>query len=122
MCIRDSTARVRAGLGESATEAWTEGVALDRAAAVRIGLAVATSALKGGTTTASTPAVQRPVAPVPELVVRTLGPLEVIKQGAPIPSTAWGSARPRELLVMLLVNPDGLTKEQVGLAFWPEAS
>ena len=23
---------------------------------------------------------------------------------------------------MLLVNPDGLTKEQVGLAFWPEAS
>jgi predicted ATPase/DNA-binding SARP family transcriptional activator len=116
------TASVRAGLGEGATEAWTEGVALGRPAAVKIGLAVATSALKGGTTTASTPAVQRPVAPVPELVVRTLGPLEVIKQGTPIPGTAWGSARPRELLVMLLVNPDGLTKEQVGLAFWPEAS
>ena len=30
--------------------------------------------------------------------------------------------RPRELLVMLMMNPEGCTKEQVGLAFWPEAS
>jgi predicted ATPase/DNA-binding SARP family transcriptional activator len=116
------TAKVRAGLGEAAAGTWAEGVALDRAAAVKTGLAVATSALKGTNTTASLPAVQRPVAPAAELIVRTLGPLEVIRQGTPIPATAWGSARPRELLVMLLVNPDGLTKEQVGLAFWPEAS
>ena len=115
-------AKVRAGLGASAGDTWAEGVALDRAAAVRIGLAVATSALKGTSTTASVAAVQRPVAPAAELIVRTLGPLEVIRQGTPIPSTAWGSARPRELLVMLMVNPDGLTKEQVGIAFWPEAS
>ena len=116
------TAKVREGLGPAATGIWSEGVALDRAAAVRIGLAVAAAALRGSTTTASTPAIQRPVAPPIELVVRTLGPLEVIKRGTPIPSTAWGSARPRELLVMLMANPDGLTKEQVGIAFWPEAS
>ena len=115
-------ATVREGLGEGAAATWSEGVALDRAGAVRIGLAVAAAALRGSTTTASTPAVQRPAAPVTELAVRTLGPLEVITRGTPIPTTAWGSARPRELLVMLLVNPDGLTKEQVGTAFWPEAS
>jgi DNA-binding SARP family transcriptional activator len=39
-----------------------------------------------------------------------------------IDSAAWGSARPRELLVYLMMHPDGRTKEQVGLAFWPEAS
>jgi DNA-binding SARP family transcriptional activator len=72
--------------------------------------------------TASAPAVQRPVAQVPDLLVRALGPLQVIRKGEPISPAAWGSARPRELLVMLMVNPEGCTKEQVGLAFWPEAS
>jgi DNA-binding SARP family transcriptional activator len=42
--------------------------------------------------------------------------------GNQIDASAWGSARPRELLVYLLVHPDGRTKEQVGLAFWPDAS
>jgi DNA-binding SARP family transcriptional activator len=40
----------------------------------------------------------------------------------PIDTAAWGSARPRELLVYLLMHPEGRTKEQVGLAFWPDAS
>jgi len=39
-----------------------------------------------------------------------------------IAATAWGSARPRELLIYLLIHPEGRTKEQVGLAFWPDAS
>jgi DNA-binding SARP family transcriptional activator len=39
-----------------------------------------------------------------------------------IESSAWGSARPRELLMYLLIHPEGRTKEQVGLAFWPDAS
>lgn len=114
--------KVRTGLGVAAGDTWAEGASLDRAAAVKLGLAVAASALKGTTTTASVQAVQRPAAPAPELVVRTLGPLEVIRKGTAIPSTAWGSSRPRELLVMLMVNPDGLTKEQVGVVFWPDAS
>jgi DNA-binding SARP family transcriptional activator len=39
-----------------------------------------------------------------------------------LPAATWGSARPRELLLYLLLHPEGRTKEQVGLAFWPDAS
>ena len=56
------------------------------------------------------------------LRVHALGPLEVLVNEQAVESSAWGSARPRELLVHLLMYPDGRTKEQVGLAFWPEAS
>jgi DNA-binding SARP family transcriptional activator len=56
------------------------------------------------------------------LRVLALGPLQVFVGNDPIDTTAWGSARPRELLVYLLMHPEGRTKEQVGLAFWPEAS
>jgi two-component SAPR family response regulator len=51
-----------------------------------------------------------------------LGPLQVFVNGEMIDSVAWGSARPRELLLYLLMHPEGRTKEQVGLVFWPEAS
>ena len=65
-----------------------------------------------------------PAAPaaVDTLRVLALGPLQVFVGSDAIDTTVWGSARPRELLVYLLMHPDGRTKEQVGLAFWPEAS
>jgi len=56
------------------------------------------------------------------LRVLALGPLQVFVDGELVESMAWGSARPRELLVFLLMHPEGRTKEQVGLAFWPDAS
>ena len=56
------------------------------------------------------------------LRVLALGALQVYVGGRLLDPSAWGSARPRELLVYLLMHPDGRTKEQVGLAFWPEAS
>jgi predicted ATPase/DNA-binding SARP family transcriptional activator len=59
---------------------------------------------------------------LPTLRVLALGPLQVFSGNTLIDSTAWGSARPRELLVYLMMHPEGRTKEQVGLAFWPEAS
>ena len=58
----------------------------------------------------------------PRLRVQALGPLQVVVGDTPIDAAAWGSARPRELLVYLLMHPEGRTKEQVGLAFWPDAS
>ena len=68
--------------------------------------------------------VTPPVAPAVADMLRVLalGPLQVFVGGEAIDTTAWGSARPRELLLYLLMHPDGRTKEQVGLAFWPEAS
>jgi DNA-binding SARP family transcriptional activator len=58
----------------------------------------------------------------PRLRVLALGPLQVYVGGKLVDAAAWGSARPRELLAYLLVHPDGRTKEQAGLAFWPDAS
>jgi len=67
--------------------------------------------------------VTPPVVPANDtLRVMALGPLQVFVGNEAIDTTVWGSARPRELLVYLLMHPDGRTKEQVGLAFWPEAS
>jgi DNA-binding SARP family transcriptional activator len=57
-----------------------------------------------------------------KLRVLALGPLQVFAGDRLVDSAAWGSARPRELLIYLMMHPDGRTKEQVGLAFWPEAS
>src|SRR4029079_1304518 len=57
-----------------------------------------------------------------QLRVLALGPLQVFVGDRMIDVSAWGSARPRELLVYLLMHPEGRTKEQVGLAFWPDAS
>jgi predicted ATPase/two-component SAPR family response regulator len=56
------------------------------------------------------------------LKVHALGPLEVFIGARQIESAAWGSARPRELLAYLLMHPAGCTKEQVGVAFWPDAT
>jgi len=58
----------------------------------------------------------------PALEVRALGPLEILRDGAPLPETAWRYARPRELLLYLMSHPDGRTREQIGLVFWPESS
>lgn len=58
----------------------------------------------------------------PRLHVQALGPLQVRVGERALSPLTWGAARPREFLVYLLLHPEGRTKEQVGLAFWPEAS
>lgn len=58
----------------------------------------------------------------PDLDVRALGALEVRVRGEPLAGDAFGSSKPRELLLLLLCSPDGLTREQAGLAFWPDSS
>jgi predicted ATPase/DNA-binding SARP family transcriptional activator len=70
----------------------------------------------------SAPDPQENGAERPRLRVHALGPLQVSAAGRAVESAAWGSARPRELLVYLLLHPEGRTKEQVGLAFWPDSS
>jgi len=45
----------------------------------------------------------------------------VEKEGLPLDSPDW-IQKPRELLYYLLSHPEGRTKEQIGLALWPEAS
>jgi predicted ATPase/DNA-binding SARP family transcriptional activator len=57
-----------------------------------------------------------------DLRVRALGPLEIRVADEPLEGDAFGSSKPRELLLLLLLHSEGCTRDQVGVAFWPEAS
>jgi predicted ATPase/DNA-binding SARP family transcriptional activator len=57
-----------------------------------------------------------------QLSVHDLGPLTITLGGQPLASEGRASQRARELLVFLLAHPPGPTKEQVGVAFWPDAT
>lgn len=54
--------------------------------------------------------------------IAALGPLRIRVPGAASGADPWTSARVRELLVFLLLHPEGTTKEEIGLALWPEAT
>jgi DNA-binding SARP family transcriptional activator len=68
-------------------------------------------------TTAVTPAAVEP-----PLSVRSLGRLEIRRDGTLLRSDSWRYAKPRELLLYLLSHPDGRTRDQIGVVFWPDAS
>ena len=63
-----------------------------------------------------------PFAP-PTLTVRALGRGEVEIDGKPVTVVEWqNQRRVRELFFYLIANPGGLTKENIGLVFWPDSS
>jgi predicted ATPase/DNA-binding SARP family transcriptional activator len=53
--------------------------------------------------------------PASRLRVRALGTIEIERDGEPVE----GERRARELLLFLLTQPKGATKEQIGAALWP---
>ena len=55
------------------------------------------------------------------LGIFAFGPARVERAGLPLDSPDW-IQKTRELLYYLLSHPEGRTKEQIGLALWPEAS
>jgi len=65
---------------------------------------------------------ERATPPSVSLRARVLGHVTVARDGVEIPSSAWKFARPRELLMYLLAHPEGRSREQISLAFWPDAS
>jgi predicted ATPase/DNA-binding SARP family transcriptional activator len=58
----------------------------------------------------------------PALHVIDLGPLQVTLGGQPVVAEGRASGRARELLAFLAAHPVGRTKEEVGVAFWPDAT
>ena len=56
------------------------------------------------------------------LSIFALGPARGEKDGRPLAFSPDWSQKPRELLFYLLSHPQGRTKEQIGLALWPDAS
>jgi DNA-binding SARP family transcriptional activator len=115
------TAEAREKLGDAYDRHYAEGRTLPREALVTI----ATDDSMHSTAEFHVPTPAAPAADATgraSLRVLALGPLQVFVGGRLVEPAAWGSARPRELLVYLLMHPEGRTKEQAGLAFWPDAS
>ncbi|HEX2060224.1 MAG TPA: tetratricopeptide repeat protein, partial [Thermoanaerobaculia bacterium] len=56
------------------------------------------------------------------LHVADLGALQITLGGKPLVAEGRASNRARELLAFLAAHPDGRTKEEVGVAFWPDAT
>ena len=113
---------LQAGLGATYEERIREGQALSTEQGVQLALA---ETARHTVEHRIVPAIVQPsivVANRPRLRVLALGPFQVYVDDRLVDASAWGSARPRELLAYLLMHPDGRTKEQVGISFWPEAS
>lgn len=59
----------------------------------------------------------------PQLTIHTLGRYEILLNGEPVTDKVWlNQTLVRKLLALLLVHPQGITKEQIGLVLWPDAS
>ena len=116
-------ARLRVSLGPRFDLLYAEGRRMSTSDLVAVALAeAARHTTEHRVVTGSMAAAPRPEIGARTLRVLALGPLQVLVGGKPIDPSAWGSARPRELLAYLLTHPEGRTKEQAGLAFWPDAS
>jgi DNA-binding SARP family transcriptional activator len=48
--------------------------------------------------------------------------VRVERHDVPVPLAEWKYAKARELLFLLLLHPEGRTREQIGVALWPEVS
>jgi DNA-binding SARP family transcriptional activator len=53
------------------------------------------------------------------LRIRALGEASVLRGDVPVTAADWGYAKPRELLFLLATSPP-MTREQVGIALWPD--
>ncbi len=68
---------------------------------------------RGGT------ALDLPPAPIR---VRAFGTAEVRRDGAPIEAATWETTTARELFLYLVDRPEGVHRDDVLLAFWPEST
>lgn len=62
-----------------------------------------------------------PLSP-PELSILTLGKTQISIGDHVITGLEWRQQSSRDLLLLLLLHPEGLTKEEVGAYFWPDIS
>ncbi len=58
----------------------------------------------------------------PRIVLRALGGAEVVVDGTPVPANGWIRQTSRDLLYCLLAHPEGLSKEEIGVIFWPDSA
>lgn len=56
----------------------------------------------------------------PRVAIRTLGSFQVLRDGAPIPTTEWQSRKARDLLKILVARRRPVCREQLIDLLWPE--
>jgi DNA-binding SARP family transcriptional activator len=128
-------AAVRSTLGEASFDAaWAEGRAMSPEQAIEDALGAVEEPVAApptmGPLPERTPSAEKPAKTAEEAKTTTtaglrifaLGPARVEKGGRPLVSSPDWILKPRELLFYLLCHPEGRTKEQIGLALWPDAS
>jgi predicted ATPase/DNA-binding SARP family transcriptional activator len=104
----------KAEAGEHAfDQAWSVGRQMSADAILDVLLAAAA--------VPTSPAVAPTTKPV-ELRVQALGRLQVEVDGRPLAGETWSYAKPKELLVYLLCQQQGATRDQIGKALWPTAT
>lgn len=57
----------------------------------------------------------------PAVSIRTLGVFEIIREGLPIPATAWQSIKVLELLKILIAQRGPVPRKQLIELLWPDA-
>jgi len=62
-----------------------------------------------------------PFAP-PRMIIQSFGKAQVHLSNKLVTNSDWQTQISRDMFFLFLAHPDGLTKEQVGLFFWPEAT
>lgn len=59
---------------------------------------------------------------LPKVNIHTLGKIQVRVDGKLVTTSDWQTQVARDLFLLLLSHPNGLTKEEIGLLFWPDYS
>lgn len=62
-----------------------------------------------------------PFAP-PRMIIQSFGKAQVYLNNRLISNSDWQTQTSRDMFFLFLGHPEGLTKEQVGLFFWPDAT
>ncbi len=58
----------------------------------------------------------------PHMFIQSFGKAQVFLTSKLVTSSDWQTQASKELFFLLIAHPNGLTKEQVGLIFWPDAT
>jgi predicted ATPase/DNA-binding SARP family transcriptional activator len=115
----------RAALGEDAFDAaWQGGLQAtmdDLEAELSVAGGMSAPGPEAAPAAPAAPAGPAPArdAPAGPLRIRGLGEATVLRGDVPVTAADWGYAKPRELLFLLATSPP-LTREQVGIALWPD--
>ncbi len=58
----------------------------------------------------------------PTMLIRSLGRMQVDLSNHQVSSSEWQTQAARDMFFMLLAHPEGMTKEEISLIFWPDAT